>query len=235
MQLAFSNCRTRSLISRKERELPVVNQNEPKYGHELAYNLAREQLANTDNIEQQCLKSEAHYKVTDSKRVIITEYLNQSYQISLPDIEISMIGNDREIPLRDKILILHYLAQAKGTPLSNKPISYKELPEGSNYFRTFYQRTIKPVLDRFGSNPEQLVDVAAKLGGYKADYGDGAVTINAFPRVPITFILWRGDEEFDPEGSVLFDSTISDYLNIEDIIIVAETIAWRLVKISREA
>jgi len=208
----------------------VLNKNKVEYGYELAYKLACEQLANIDNIEQQCLKSGAQCQIIDSKRVITTKYLNQSYLISLPDIKMSLMDSEEVIPLRDKILILHYLSQAKGTPLTNKIISYKELPEGSNYFPTFSKRAIKPILDQFGEEPERLVDVATKFGGYKVDYGDVAVTINAFPQVPITFVLWKGDEDFPPEGNILFDSTIPDYLSIEDINVLCEAIAWRLVK-----
>ena len=127
--------------------------------------------------------------------------------------------------------MLHYFTLAKGTPLSNKVITYKELPEGASYFPTFAKRAIKPLLDHFGKEPHRLIDVARKLGGHKADYGDLAVTINAFSRVPITLVLWQGDEEFSPEGNMLFDSTISDYLPTEDINVLCETIAWRLVRL----
>jgi len=208
----------------------MAKQDNYEYGYELAYKLAHEQLTRLNDIEQQCLRSDAKYRVTDSKRVIIIEYLNQSYLITLPDIEISLAEGKKEVPLRDKILILHYFTLAKGTPTTNKIIAYKELPEGANYFPTFFKRAIKPLLDHFGNEPHQLVDVAAKLGGHKANYGDAAVTINAFSRVPITFVLWQGNDEFPPEGSILFDSTISDYLSTEDINVLCETIAWRLIK-----
>ncbi|HUT97259.1 MAG TPA: DUF3786 domain-containing protein, partial [Dehalococcoidales bacterium] len=64
--------------------------------------------------------------------------------------------------------------------------------------------------------------------------GDVAVTINAFKRVPITFVLWRGDEEFPPDGSILFDATVSDYLSIEDTNVLCERIAWKLVRLLKE-
>ncbi|GAI68111.1 unnamed protein product, partial [marine sediment metagenome] len=57
--------------------------------------------------DQQCLRSGAHYQVADSKKVITIGYLNQSYQIVLPGIEISLRDSDEVVPLRDKILILH--------------------------------------------------------------------------------------------------------------------------------
>jgi len=208
----------------------LPNQKKYEYGYELAYNLAREQLAKVENIKQQCVKSSAQYQEIDSQKVIIIDYLNHSYQITLPDIRISVKDSEEEVPLRDKILILHYFTQAKGTPTSNKPIAYKELPEGTNYFPTFAKRAIKPLVKCFGNEPHRLLDVARILGGRKADYGDVAVTINAFSQVPITLVLWRGDDEFPPEGNIIFDSTISDYLSTEDINVLCETIAWRLVK-----
>ncbi len=108
------------------------------------------------------------------------------------------------------------------------------MPEGANYFPTFSKRAIKPLLDHFGREPERLIGAAEKLGGHKVDYGDVAVTINAFSYVPITLVLWRGNGEFVPEGSILFDSTVSDYLSTEDINVLCETIIWKLVGYLRE-
>ncbi|MBA7526382.1 hypothetical protein ES705_18544 [subsurface metagenome] len=213
----------------------MSNQQNSEYGYELAYKLACEQLAKFDNIEQQCLKSGARYRVIDSQKIILLEYLNQSYQIVFPDIDISLIDSEEEVPMRDKILILHYLTQAKGTPVTNKITAFRELPEGANYFPTFSKRAIKPLLDHFGREPERLIGAAEKLGGHKVDYGDVAVTINAFSYVPITLVLWRGNGEFVPEGSILFDNTISDYLSTEDINVLCETISWRLVKYLKES
>lgn len=211
----------------------MLRREKREYGYELAYKLAGEQLAKIEDVEQQCLKSGASYQVVDSRKVIIIEYLNQPYQITLPDTYISLKDSEDEVPLRDKILILHYLTQAKGTPITNKVIAYKELPEGASYFPTFHKRAVKPLLDYFGKEPHLLIDAAAKLGGQKTDYGDTSVTINAFSRVPITLVLWLGDEEFPPEGNILFDSTIPDYLSTEDINVLCEAIAWRLVKLSK--
>ncbi|HEX76216.1 MAG TPA: DUF3786 domain-containing protein, partial [Dehalococcoidia bacterium] len=72
--------------------------------------------------------------------------------------------------------------------------------------------------------------VAAKLGGRESDYGDVSVTINAFDHVPITLVLWRGDEELAPNGNILFDASISDYLPTEDVTVLTETLVWKLVR-----
>ena len=215
----------------KGRALSLPNVKNDEYGYGLAYKLACEQLASISDIEQQCLKSGTQYQVINTGKVVIVEYLNQSYQVTFPDIEVTLRDSEAAVSLKEKILILHYLVQAKGTPLSNKVITYKELPEGIVYFRTFYKRAIKPIVDYFGKEPRLLLDVAGIIGGRRVDYGDASVTISAFSRVPVTLVLWHGDEEFLPEGNIMFDSTISDYLTTEDINVLCEIIVWRLMKL----
>jgi len=204
------------------------------YDLEPAYKLAREQLIQLDDFERQCDKSGAQYKVIDSQKVIVIKYLNQSYLITLPQIEISLVDSADKVQLKDKLLMLHYLTSAKGSFATDKLVTFRELPAGSDYFRTFSKRVIDPLLAHFGKEPHLLLVAAERLGGYKVDYGDMAVTINAFSRVPITIVLWRGDEEFDPGASILFDSTIADYLSAYDITVLCETITWKLVNYLRE-
>jgi len=216
-----------------EGEFLTLPSDKTEYGHELAYRIAREQLARIADIGQSCRKSGTKY--IDSQNAILIEYLNQPYLITLPAGEVSLMSSKETVPIRDKILILHYFLTAKGTPLSHKLITFKELPEGASYFPTFYQRTIKPLVKQFGNEPRRLLNVAKILGGYEANYGDVAVTINAFSRVPVTLVLWKGDEEFPPEGNILFDHTISDYLPAEDITVLCEIITWRLIKLDRSS
>jgi hypothetical protein len=197
--------------------------------YQLAYRLACEQLARL-NLETQCVRSGA--ECIDSSKVII-EYLNRPYAISLPDVQISFEDSGEEVPLKDKILILHYLTLAKGTPATGRLIAFKQLPGCASYFPVFEQLAVKPLLEHFGKEPEMLIEAAAKLGGYQAKHGDIGVTINAFSRVPITIAMWRGDEEFAPRVNILFDSSISDYLPIEDIRDVCAILARRLVSLGK--
>jgi len=196
-------------------------------GFELSYKVACEKLAKINDIEEQCRKSGARYL---GPHEIVINYLNQPYHIMLPDGRILLENGGTEAPLRDKILILHYFTGAKGTPATGKLIAYKQLSGGASYFPTFSHRAIAPLVKNFGGSPELLIKTAANLGGSEADYGDASVTINAFDRVPITLVLWKGDEELAPNGNILFDANISDYLSTEDVTVLCETITWKLVK-----
>ncbi|TRZ52581.1 MAG: DUF3786 domain-containing protein, partial [Dehalococcoidia bacterium] len=198
-----------------------------------AYKLACEELGKVD-IEEQCRKSGTRYVVIDSQELAIVDYLNQSYQITFPHIEVSLVDGGAEIPTKDKVLILHYLTQAKGTPIANKFITFKEFPEGANYFPTFSKRSIEPLIKHFGTEPQRLVEAAQKLGGRRVDYGDVAAAISAFSRIPVTLVLWRGDEEFPPQSNILFDASIPSYLSTYDVTVLCENITWKLVKFLRE-
>jgi hypothetical protein len=211
--------------------LTVPEQNVREYAHELAYQLAREQLAGIADIAEQCRKSGARY--TASEKAITIKYLQRPYHIGFPGGEVSLADSEEAVPIRDKILILHYFTRARGTPLSGRTITYKELHDGINYYPTFAKRTIQPLVTYFGKEPGPLLKTAATLGGHRADYGDMAVTIDAFPRVPVTLVLWRGDAEFPAEGSIMFDSTVADYLSNDDIHTLCENIIWKLVRLAQ--
>ncbi len=198
-----------------------------EHGYELPYKLARDQLAKISDIEGQCRNSGAHYIRPNG---IAIDYLNQTYHITLPDIEITLENSNVEVPLKDKILILRYFNLAKGTPATGILITYKQLPGGMDYFPAFSRRAINPLVKRFGQTPELLIRKAVIFGGDKTDYGDASITFTAFSHVPITLVLWRGDEEVAPNGNILFDANISDYLSTEDVAVLCETITWKLVK-----
>ena len=200
--------------------------------YEMAYTIAREKLATTGDIVEQCYRSATQYQEINSQANIMVRYLNQSYTISLPDITILLSDSSSSVSIKDKLLILHYFNTAKGTPLSNRLITFQELPEGTVYFPTFSKRTIIPLVNYFGNNPQLLFETGRILGGQKKDTGDAAIKIIAFPRVPVTIVIWKGDSELPATGNILFDSSITDYLPTEDIIVLSETITWKLIRSS---
>ena len=201
-----------------------------EYGHTQAFNLAARELTSILDIRGQCRRCGTQYKESSSTKTITLKYLTRLYRISLPDIKIDLADSLGPAPLKTSVIILHYLTRAKGTPLTGRMISFRELPYGTDYYRTFTKRTIDPLLKHFGKDNLRLVKSAKKLGGIIARYGDSAVTVNAFPYVPITIAMWRGDEEFAPRASLLFDATIGDYLSTEDITVASEALAWMLVR-----
>jgi hypothetical protein len=213
-----------------EKRFTVPDYKDWEYPLEQAYTIVRDKLLKTEDIPQQCRNSGCEYRRENGKEIVTVKYLGSLYDVVLPDIEIRPAGPADALPLREQVLVLHYMTSAKGTPPSGKLITFRELPEGVVYFPTFSKRTIKPLMDNFGHQPSKLFEVSKAFDGVPADYGDTAVTINAFSRVPLTIVLWHGDEEFTPEGSIVFNANITDYLSTEDITVISELITWKLVR-----
>ena len=72
------------------------------------------------------------------------------------------------------------------------------------------------------------------MGGETQSLGDASAMYLAFPRVPITHVLWSGDEEFSPEATILFDETITGYFPTEDIAALSGASVYRLLGAARQ-
>lgn len=127
-----------------------------------------------------------------------------------------------EVPVPVEILLLHYSTRASGVMPIGEKVSFKELPNGFIYNEPFVNRVIRPLVAAFGDQPELLHRSGTAIGGKPVPLGDAAVEVPALPRVPLTFIIWAGDEEFTPNGGVLFDATAPEYLGTEDCVILAQ-------------
>jgi len=121
-------------------------------------------------------------------------------------------------------------ADSKETSTEEKLVGFNRLPAGSFYNPAFSQRVVKPFIDFFGKVPERLKWTAGKLGGVKIPFGDVGMRISFLPKVKISFIIWKGDDEFPPNGKILFNSHISSYLSTEGIVIASEMVFNELKK-----
>lgn len=192
----------------------------------LAIDLAREKLKLRD-LEDICTKSGA--EPYDEKRVRIM-YLNEPYLVDLRSGEIVQEGNGELLPLRDRIIILHYLVDAKGTPFTGKLLTYAQIEGGRFYFPVFHKRTIEPMIRNFAQNPESLISASKKFGGERERYGDASVSFKPLPRIKLFMVVWKGDSEVPPNGNILFDRNITDYLCAEDIAVITEILTWKVIR-----
>ena len=162
-------------------------------------------------------------------------FLGTAYLIRSPEGDVSYKDErDKEPALWEKILVLHYFSTSDGSPLAKDHISFKEVREAMLYLPNFEKRAVVPLLGRFGESPEEVWEPARSLGGSTEELGDFSVTIPVFPRVPITLVFWKKDEEFEARLTILFDRTIVRYLPTEDIVLAAQMMAYRLIGLARK-
>ncbi len=169
----------------------------------------------------------------EEENEFIVPCLNETYRVHFPSGKVYQHGKeDKEIPLDIRILILHYLNSAEGVSLKGELISFKELPSGQVYINPFYNRAIRPLIKYFGEQPDKFIAAGLSMGGEKVDKGDAGVKLNLFTMVPITLILWLGDDEFPPAGNILFDASAPNYLPTEDYAVAGGMVVYEMKRIA---
>lgn len=167
--------------------------------------------------------------------VLTLNCLNKMVAMTWPDCNFVFKESDEQVPIQQQVLLLHYLNGCKGSQIGGKWIAYQEVPDGRFYLDAFLRRAKNPMVQAFGNRPKLLAELA--ILAYAArpfDQGDFSMVIQALPMVPVALILWQGDDEFPPEGNILFDGSISDILSAEDIAWLAGMIIYPLIGMARD-
>jgi hypothetical protein len=178
-------------------------------------------------------RSKSEYFAAGEHEGLIVPYFGQLRRVVWPEVLVSPVDGTGELPLTEQILILHYLLHVTGEPLTGEEVDFRQVPEGSFYWSAFVARAKKPLLEMFGRDLKFYLQVATLMGGEILDQGDASARFLAFPLVPITHVLWEGDEEFDPEASIIFDETISRNLPTEDVAALSGASVYRLMGAAR--
>jgi hypothetical protein len=135
------------------------------------------------------------------------------------------VWETRNYPLLE-LLSLVYLLNAGPEGLCNEMVSVNQL-KTSHFFQGPHELNVEPLISRFGNDVEGFKEAALKIGGEPQGLADAGFRIITFPKVPLYYLLWRGDEEFAPRLSVLFDRSVEKHLSADAI--------WGLVSLVSDA
>ncbi len=119
--------------------------------------------------------------------------------------------------------LLWYLTSAKDIPATGKLIKPSDVKGGHIYVHGTHKLPLGEVAERFALDAPGFMQKGMYFGAEKLEeMGDAAIRLYPLPRIPVTMILWLCVEEdgFEPEVSLLFDSTL-DYQ-------VAPDVGWSL-------
>jgi hypothetical protein len=91
------------------------------------------------------------------------------------------------------------------------------------------------LIKTFGSKPGLLLKAAALMGGTpKEGLGDEAALFRVLPNIEILTVIHLGDDEFEPDGQVLFDRSVREALSIEDVAWLGSAVVYRLMGLARQ-
>ena len=161
-------------------------------------------------------------------------FLDRTYQVSYPLFDFKDQTNDeKEVPIPEQVLILHYLMATEVPALIGRWVSYREIPGASFYYGAFIKRAVDPLKKVFGQNISGFSQAATSLQAHNIEGGDAGFEFRVFPAVPLQLILWKGDDEFPAEANILFDETIGRILSPEDVAWLAGMVVYRMIALSR--
>ena len=129
-------------------------------------------------------------------------------------------------PLLELITLVYLNNVRSFHPLGRDIVSHKDLRE-RHFFAKHHVLKLAPLVSRYGRDMEGFERAARYLGGSPVHMADAAYRLLPFPRVPLYYLFWKGDDEFDPDISVLFDRSIESSLSADAI--------WGLVTLVSDA
>lgn len=135
------------------------------------------------------------------------------------------------LPSPEQILVLHYLLGGDARPLdrSDDWLAYRELPEASFYAAAFARQVCQPLAHHFGEAPEKLTALVGRWGSTAGELGDASLQLEALPGLHLVLVVWAGDDDFPPEGNVLFNRDVGTCLTAEDAAVLADMALRRVL------
>jgi hypothetical protein len=116
-----------------------------------------------------------------------------------------------------ELLTLVYLNKVKVLhPLGREIVGAQDLKE-AHFFQGPHALQVDPLLKRYGRDVGGFKAAAEYLAGRPMDMADVAYRLLPFPRIPVYYLFWMGDAEFDARISVLFDRSIEQLFSADAI------------------
>ena len=195
--------------------------------YQRSFDLACASIKEMD-LEERAAKAGADYQRERDGAKIIVDFFSEPYHVHFPQIEFYS-PSKKTVSLVTRILLLHYLIRADGSPLTGKWVGYKDVPGGLLYAGVFARRVTEPLVKKFGNSGKHFMEIGKRFGGKLIEVGDASFILRAFPFIPLQYVLWEGDEEFPSSVQLLFDASVDHYLSLEDIVVLGQMATGRLI------
>lgn len=197
--------------------------------------LARAHAALSSAIPQEmAVRAGVSYQALDIERGHFeVPYFGALYAVSWPGGRIHRSATGLQPDITTRIILLHYLLTADGTPTVSEWIAFRNLPGGMGYDTAFQGRSSRRLAQAFGTDLPAFCQAAGSLGGESLTYGDASFMFRLLPRVWLAVVLHLADDEFPANASVLFDAAAGHYLPTEDLAVLGGVLCGKLVRKAR--
>ncbi len=198
------------------------NKEQANRAYELMFEAAKEWLQDKSGEE---LAKNAGGIYDPDRQVLILSSLGQELEIHIPEYTCEPILENWH-----HLILLHYLKNADGTPLTGELTAIRAVKDGM-IRGTKFERTANETFIRILKNQtaESILEACKTMGAAGIDgRGDISLCIPFLPNCPMYVNFWLADDEFDANGKMFFDKSVDHYLAIEDVVTVGQIFLDRL-------
>lgn len=136
---------------------------------------------------------------------------------------------DKELTFNTVITIYNLLHYAIENPVaSGKLVPFREVKRVYPFEAAYKKTILSEFQNTFSGHVDELISACEKLNGEKMKQGDVGYILPVFPFFNIAVLFWDGDEEFDAQANMLFDSNITDFFHEENVVGVAADMVYYL-------
>jgi hypothetical protein len=162
----------------------------------------------------------------------MVKFLNEEYLVDSRNRRITEISPepDRNLTEAFQILLMKYLVADHGGRLDGTDVSEKDLPGGLTYFQGPHALKLSPIARLYGDNPQAFEARGLEFNAGPAQFGDISMKFLPFPNIPVTYVLWRADEEFPASASVVFDKSITRWFELDMVFNLVLCLTARIVE-----
>jgi hypothetical protein len=162
-------------------------------------------------------------------------FFNRTFLLTYPDLKFEELGGAGPPPTWLQLMVFHYLITAKGIPVADEWVAYRQLP-GASLFERKLQSAIVPLARAFDNNLELFRKAGLALGGTPMSRtGDAAFRFLALPRLPMACIFHLGEEELPSSFNILYDGAACFYLPTEDLQLLGIYLSQALIRAAEKA
>ena len=136
---------------------------------------------------------------------------------------------ERELTFNTVITIYNLFHYAIENPAaSGKLVPFREVKRVYPFEAAYRKTILSEFQNIFAGHVEELITACRKLNGEKMPQGDAGFILPVFPFLKIAVLFWDGDDEFEAQANMLFDSNITDFLHEENVVGVAADAVYYL-------
>ena len=182
--------------------------------------------------QRAAIRSGATYQQGLDGNRLQLQFMDKAITVTWPEGHVLGPDSAKELSLQEQVLILHYLLKAPGALPTGQWITFRGIPRGSSIIRLLSSGPKSPWSRPSATGPNFLKNWV--YSGAVFQRGRGCLHLfSGFSQDPgLLDSLGRRGQQLPPDGNVLFDASIAQYLIAEDVAVLAGMVVYPLIGMS---